>query len=44
MREAVKETRKNGAVGIDGQTGNEVGENLNENLSKLLEEAKGGTH
>jgi retron-type reverse transcriptase len=44
LREAYRLTRKNGAVGIDGQTAEEYGRNLEENLKSLLERLKSGTY
>ncbi len=40
MYEAYKETRKDGAVGVDGQTAREFHEDLKGNLESLLEQAK----
>jgi group II intron reverse transcriptase/maturase len=37
-------TRKDGAVGVDGQTAEEYAENLDENLQDLLTRAKSGTY
>lgn len=42
MLEAYRRTRKDGAVGIDGQTAAEYGEHLEENLLGLLDRAKSG--
>jgi len=44
MYEAYKETRKDGAVGVDGQTAKEFAENLRGNLENLLELAKSGKY
>ncbi len=44
LREAFRLTRKNGALGIDGQTAKEYEENLEENLQSLLQRAKSGTY
>jgi len=44
LREAYRRTRKDGAVGIDGQTAGEYAENLEENLQSLLDRAKSGTY
>ena len=44
MYEAYKETRKDGAVGVDGQTAEEFREELKENLENLLELAKSGRY
>ena len=37
-------TRKDGAVGVDGQTAEAYAENLDENLQDLLTRAKSGTY
>ena len=42
MKEAYRRTRKDGAVGIDGQTGQDYEVNLEENLRSLLDRAKSG--
>lgn len=42
MREAFRRTRKDGAVGVDGQTGTDYAENLEDNLRSLLDRAKSG--
>jgi len=42
MKEAFRRTRKDGAVGVDGVTGMEYGENLEANLQNLLDRAKSG--
>jgi group II intron reverse transcriptase/maturase len=44
MREAYRRTRKDGAVGIDGQTAEEFAEDLEGNLQALLNEFKSGTY
>ena len=44
MYEAYKETRKDGAVGVDGQTAREFHEDLKGNLESLLELAKSGKY
>ena len=44
LKEAYRRTRKDGAVGVDGQTAKEYGANLEENLQSLLERAKSGTY
>lgn len=44
MKEAYKRTRKDGAVGVDGQTAREYEERLEENLEDLLNRAKKGTY
>jgi RNA-directed DNA polymerase len=44
LREAHRRTRKDGATGIDRQTAAEFEENLEENLQRLLDEAKSGRY
>jgi RNA-directed DNA polymerase len=44
MREAYRQTRKDGAVGVDEQTAAEYAANLEENLASLLDRAKSGDH
>jgi len=44
LREAYRRTRKDGATGIDGQSGLQYEEKLEENLRSLLERAKSGTY
>lgn len=44
MRRAHAETRKNGAVGIDGVTATQFAENLDANLSDLIDRAKSGRY
>jgi group II intron reverse transcriptase/maturase len=44
MCEAYRRTRKDGAVGIDGQTAEKYAENLEENLQALLDKAKSGSY
>jgi group II intron reverse transcriptase/maturase len=44
LLEAFRRTRKDGAVGIDGQTADEYAENLEDNLQSLLDKAKSGTY
>ena len=44
LREAYRRTRKDGAVGVDGQTAADYEANLEENLRELLERAKSGTY
>jgi len=44
LREAYRRTRKDGAVGIDGQTGAKYEEQLEENLSDLLDRFKSGRY
>ena len=44
LLEAFYRTRKNGAVGVDGQSWHEYEQNLEENLQSLLDRAKSGTY
>ena len=44
LREAYHRTRKDGAAGVDGQTGEDYAANLETNLKALLERAKSGTY
>jgi group II intron reverse transcriptase/maturase len=44
LQEAFRRTRKDGAVGIDGQTAEQYGARLEENLAGLLERAKSGLY
>ena len=44
LREAHRRIRKDGAVGVDGQTAAAYAENLEGNLQDLLERAKSGTY
>lgn len=44
LLEAYRRTRKDGAVGVDGQTAREYAEKLEENLRALLNRAKSGTY
>ena len=44
MREAYRLTRKDGAVGIDGQDARDFAEHLEENLQGLLDRAKSGLY
>ena len=44
LREAYRRTRKNGAVGVDGQTAEEYAANLDVNLERLLNRFKSGTY
>ncbi len=44
MREAYRRTRKDGAPGVDGQTGQDYAADLDANLSRLLERAKSGSY
>ena len=43
LHEAYERTRKDGAVGVDGQTAEGYAANLQENLQSLLDRAKTGT-
>ena len=40
LLEACRRTRKDGAVGVDGQTARDFAENLEENLQSLLDRFK----
>jgi group II intron reverse transcriptase/maturase len=42
LREAYRRTRKDGAVGVDGQTAREYADDLEGNLQSLLDRAKSG--
>jgi RNA-directed DNA polymerase len=42
--EAYRRTRKDGAVGVDGQTAEQYGEKLEQNLQSLLDRIKAGTY
>ena len=42
LREAFRRTRKDGARGVDGQTGKDYEERLEENLQSLLDRFKSG--
>jgi len=42
LREAFRRTRKDGATGVDGQTGRDYEEHLEENLQSLLNQFKSG--
>jgi group II intron reverse transcriptase/maturase len=42
MKEAYRRTRKDGAVGVDGQTAEEYATSLEDNLQSLLDRAKSG--
>lgn len=42
FKEAYRQTRKDGAVGIDGQNGRDYGDRLEENLCELINRAKSG--
>lgn len=44
LREAHRLTRKNGAVGVDGQTAEAYGANMEANLQSLLNRAKSGAY
>jgi group II intron reverse transcriptase/maturase len=44
LREAYRRTRKDGAVGVDGQTAEAYAEHLEENLEDLLDRAKSGRY
>lgn len=44
LDEAYRRTRKDGAVGVDGQTAAEYAANLQDNLKSLLDRAKSGDH
>jgi RNA-directed DNA polymerase len=44
LREAYRRTRKNGAVGVDGQTAAEYERNLEGNLQGLLDRARSGRY
>ena len=44
LHEAHRRTRKDGAVGVDGQTADQYAENLEENLRGLLQRMKTGTY
>ena len=44
LHEAYRRTRKDGAVGVDGQTAAAYAENLEDNLRGLLERAKSGIY
>jgi len=44
LREAHRRTRKDGALGIDGQSAQEYAEHLEENLQSLLDRAKSGMY
>jgi RNA-directed DNA polymerase len=44
MQEAYRRTRKDGATGVDGQTGRDYAENLEDSLRLLLSRAKSGDH
>jgi len=44
LREAFRRTRKDGAVGVDGQDGEDYAVDLEGNLRSLLDRAKSGTY
>ena len=44
LKEAYHRTRKDGAVGIDGQTAQDYAAHLEDNLRSLLERAKSGRY
>jgi len=44
LHEAYQRTRKDGAAGVDGQTGKDYEANLEGNLQSLLDRAKSGTY
>src|SRR5487761_1153774 len=44
LREAYRRTRKDGAVGVDGQTAAQYEQDLEGNLQRLLDRAKSGTY
>ena len=44
LREAYRRTRKDGAKGVDGQSAEQYGQRLEENLASLLGRAKSGTY
>src|SRR5215467_8566339 len=44
MREAFRRTRKDGAVGVDGQSGADYAADLESNLRSLLDRAKSGAY
>jgi RNA-directed DNA polymerase len=44
LREAYRRTRKDGAVGVDGQSGEDYAADLEGNLRSLLDRAKSGTY
>lgn len=44
LREAYRRTRKDGAVGVDGQTAADYEQDLEGNLQRLLDRAKSGTY
>src|SRR5246500_4146028 len=44
LKEAYQRTRKDGAVGVDGQSGEDYATDLESNLRSLLDRAKSGTY
>jgi retron-type reverse transcriptase len=44
LYEAFRRTRRDGAVGVDGQTAEDYAVNLRDNLQTLLDRAKSGTY
>ncbi len=44
LQEAYRRTRKDGAVGVDGQTAEQFAEALESNLASLLERARAGSY
>ena len=44
LNEAYRRTRKDGAVGVDGQTALQYAADLEKNLQSLLDRAKSGTY
>lgn len=44
LREAYRRTRKDGALGVDGQSASQYAEHLEDNLQALLGRAKSGTY
>lgn len=44
LKEAYARTRKDGAVGVDGQSGEDYAADLEGNLRSLLDRAKSGTY
>ena len=44
LQEAYRRTRKDGAVGVDGQTADAYAEHLEENLTTLLNRLKAGSY
>ena len=44
LAEAYRQTRKDGAPGVDGQTDDDYGLHLRDNLESLLDRAKSGTY